>query len=87
MRKLKQTEIELLTTRQKCGYRYIARDDDEEIWVFKSKPFKFEEIGIWFSDDTHCDYAWLKNHQLKDIVLWEDEEPTLIANLLEEDKQ
>ena len=86
MRKLKQTEIEFLTAFQKNGYRYIARDNDEQLWVFKAKPVKSEKYGVWL-EDTDCDYAWLNNHQLKDIVLWKNEEPTLIANLLEEDKQ
>ena len=87
MRKLKQAEKELLTACQKNGYRYIARDKNEEIWVFKSKPVKSEKFYVWINEDIHYDYV-LINHQLKDIVLrWEDEEPTLIANLLEEDKQ
>ena len=85
---LKQAEKRLLTTCQKDGYRYIARDYDEEMWVFKSKPVKSEVKGVWFSVATHCDYAWLKqNHHQLNIVTWEDEEPTLIANLLEEGKQ
>ena len=90
MRKLKQAEKELLTTYQKRGYLYIARDSDEEIWVFKSKPVKSEKFGVWIENTNGNiidDYAWLKNlHQLN-IVTWEDENPTLIANLLEEDKQ
>ena len=90
MRKLKKYEIKLLMFCQKYGYRYIARDNDEQLWVFKAKPVKSEKFGVWI-EDTNCniidDYAWLKNHQLKDIVLWEDEEATLIAKLLVEDKQ
>ena len=90
MRKLKQAEKELLTTYQKRGYLYIARDSDEEIWVFKSKPVKSEEFGVWVENtdgNIIDDYAWLKNHHQLNIVTWEDEEPTLIANLLEEGKQ
>ena len=87
MRKLKQAEKRLLTTCQKYGYRYIARDSDEELWVFKAKPVKSEKFGVWFNFGMRHDYVCLKKHRLEGIVLWEDEEPTLIAKLLVEDKQ
>ena len=87
MRKLKQAEIELLTACQKNGYRYIARDRGEELWVFKLKPFKSK---VFWKNDEGVTGHYLErvdDHWFKDIVLWEDKEPTLIAELLEEGKQ
>lgn len=59
---------------------YITRDESGELWLFENRPIK-------------KDYSWdllngfgekfsLYKHLFK-MVKWEDEEPTLIADLLE----
>ena len=87
MRKLKKYEIKLLMFCQKYGYVYIARDDDENIWAFKSKPPKSKKFGVWCNVGTRYDLVCLKKHRLEGIVSWGDEEPTLIEDLLEKGKQ
>lgn len=60
---------------------YITRDENGELWLFENRPIK-------------KDYSWdllngfgenfsLYKHLFK-MVKWEDEEPTLIADLLAE---
>ena len=60
---------------------YITRDESGELWLFENRPIK-------------KDYSWdllngfgenfnLYKHLFR-LVKWEDEEPTLIADLLED---
>ena len=59
---------------------YITRDESGELWLFENRPIK-------------KDYSWdllngfgenfnLYKHLFK-MIKWEDEEPTLISDLLE----
>ena len=63
-------------------YKYIARDKINEsvLCIFIDKPKK--ESSYWFSDN----YVSLEvyNH-LFQFIKWEDEEPYLISDLLEEE--
>ena len=61
------------------GFKYLARDKDEELWVYSAKPLKFTMLwsGVgnrWF-ERLGSDYF--------PEVKWSDEEPTKIADLLE----
>ena len=64
-------------------YTYIARDKNKNLCVYSEKPFKKEyEWGI----TLYGNYTGLKafNH-LFEFTTWEDEEPYLIEDLLNED--
>ena len=80
MKKHKLTQEEYFVL-QACNkeYKYITRDKNGTLSVFKTKPPKFNmEWGIFNSD-----YAEMKafNHLFK-MVKWENDEPTFIKNLL-----
>ena len=59
---------------------YITRDEHGELWLFENRPIKKD-----YSWDLHNGFSEnfnLCKHLFK-MVKWEDEEPTLIADLLE----
>lgn len=61
-------------------YKYIVRDEDRILHLYASKPEKL--LGKW--SNHGCDYSmgfYAFEHLFK-MVKWEDEEPTLIADLL-----
>lgn len=60
-------------------YKYIARDEDGELWLFENRPFK--NGRSWYVLDGFGESFNLYKH-LFQMVKWEDEEPTLIADLL-----
>lgn len=56
-------------------FKYIARDEDGELFLYDIKPAK--SYGQWWVKGCKsCDFRCY-NHLFKDIS-WEDEEPTLI---------
>lgn len=61
-------------------YKYIAREENNDLYLCGRKPHKF--CKAWISnapiDASMCQF----NHLFK-MVKWEDEEPTLISDLLE----
>ena len=59
------------------GFEYIARDSDEELWVFDVKPVKFD---TQWSDDLGDWIEPLNTHYFPEVK-WSDEEPTKIADL------
>ena len=66
-------------------FKYIARDRDDNLYLFESKPVK-KTYGCWNDNPNNVyDDMFLFNH-LFQCVQWSDEEPTLIADLLNEDK-
>jgi len=60
---------------------YITRDEDGELWLFENRPFK--RGCSWYVLDGFGENFNLYKHLFK-MVKWEDEEPTLIADLLAE---
>ena len=68
-------------------YKWIAREFDNSLAIYKSKPFKgYDEIAkdsTWLTKDNS--YNWLGlTHDLFPFIKKEDEEPYLIEDLLNE---
>lgn len=61
-------------------YKYIARDKDGELFVYKVKPVKIDNK---YCCDMYTDYSDFKafNHLFK-FVSWDDENPRQIVSLL-----
>ena len=59
-------------------YKYIARDEDEELYIYEEKPRKVEEAWQW--GGLYVDFG-LFNH-LFNFIKWEDDEPNKIEELL-----
>lgn len=61
------------------SYKYIARDKNGSLYIFNEKPIK--EYEVW---NAPSDYCRLKGFEhLFKFVLWEDEQPYNIEELLE----
>lgn len=77
--KLTRLEYELLKYWSSEGYKYIARDRDKRLFLYKEKPSK--KYSCWGSMYGH--------HMLNDFVTlfqfvkWEDKESTPIKEVLE----
>lgn len=75
-RKINQEEYEVLKNLND-KWKWIARDKDEEIWAYNSRPNKLEESwDAWTFTEL--------NKDLFQFIKWEDEEPYNIAELIEE---
>ena len=48
---------------------WIARDEDESLWLFEEKPYRYK--NVWCSNST----MYCINEKLFPKVKWEDEEP------------
>lgn len=62
-------------------YKYIARDKNGYLCVYKENPTK--KITSWINDINKFEFLILFNHLFK-FIKWEDEEPYLIEDLLKE---
>lgn len=78
--KLTQEERKELSKLTESGFKYIARDEDGELFGFKKEPVK--ETTIWYGGLLFC-YLDYDSSFLK-FIKWEDKKPILIKNLLEE---
>lgn len=77
--KLTKLEFELLKFWHKQGYKYIARDRDNTLFIYKDKPSKLAE---YWANIYH--YSLDDNFRnLFEFVEWEDKEPTSIKEVLE----
>ena len=69
-------------------YKYIARDKNGSLYLYSNEIFKFTDEwyfdGYKGTDEKHSNFGLFK-HLFK-MVKWEDEKPTLIADLLEGSK-
>ena len=76
---------DLLERLWKEDYRYLARDEDGELFAYAVKPEKVGNIWTIFVGDCVSvkfgDCEFIRNDDFKEIK-WEDEEPTKIAYLL-----
>ena len=76
---------DLLERLWKENYRYLARDEDGELFAYAVKPEKVGNIWTIFVGDCVSvkfgDCEFIRNDDFKEIK-WEDEEPTKIAYLL-----
>ncbi len=67
-------------------WKYIARDMDDSLLLYASKPIKHIDIwGVYDSDGTNIDTLSIDTLLLDDcefaMVKWKDEEPWLIEDL------
>ena len=64
-----------------AGYKYAARDQDGQVFIFKSKPFKY--INVWIcrpaSDMRRIDNIYDDRF---DSVKWTDEKPKSLDDLM-----
>ena len=79
--KLIQLEFELLRHFKYKGFKYITRDLNYVcLALYKYKPKKEEDY--WY--DTHdSDYSIIIFKELFPFIKWEDEEPVLIQDILD----
>lgn len=61
-------------------YRYIARDDNGDLFAYIVKPNKNEVFACWRSGRANCTINRYFNIDFP-MVKWEDEEPWLIEDL------
>lgn len=65
-------------------YKYIAKDKNGNLYVYKNKPIKNYE---YWSDYTSSEFCFPHLfHHLFQFIKWEDKEPYLIEDLLKENK-
>lgn len=64
-------------------YKYITREENNNLYLYGRKPHKF--CKVWVSNVPTAAAMYQFNHLFK-MVKWEDEEPTLIADLLDKDE-
>lgn len=60
-------------------YKYIVRNSNGEIRIFETKPVK---LSFTWSNVNYMEYDYLVFPHLFKFVTWEDNEPTLIEDLL-----
>lgn len=79
--KLSRLEYEILKYFKDDGYPYIARDQTLDLLcIYESKPKKSHLV--WCNQKGRCD-AFPFIQKAFYFVKWEDEEPTLIQDILD----
>lgn len=73
---LTEHEIEVLKALKVLGFEWIARDCDNTLFAYVSKPFK---KGAYFEGNGGNNTGLEKD--LFEFISWEDEEPTSIDEL------
>ena len=74
--KLSKFEYEYLKLTKKSGYNFIARDEDDRLFLYEDNPWKCEVV--WNSKNSNM-FVFL---ELFKFVKWEDEVPWNIDNIL-----
>lgn len=74
-------EYGLLKRYRTKGYRWIARDENECVYVYKSKPIK---LGSSWKDNKRGCSGWSFNDDSLPYIKWEDEKPTKILDLIQD---
>lgn len=74
-------EYELLKQYRTKGYRWIARDEDEELYLYETEPTKLSSCWLSFNIDDGIDYLCDGDVLFQDIKC-EDEKPTKIDDLI-----
>lgn len=81
--KLSTLELELLRYFYRDGYRYIARDKDNELFLYKSLPLKSVDSWVLRRDEPYDNFQTLNHFKnLFSPVRWEDTQPTPIQDIL-----
>ncbi|MCI6883066.1 MAG: hypothetical protein MR841_08470 [Lactobacillus johnsonii] len=76
--KLTRTEYLLLCHVYKLSYKYIARDKDGDISLYLDEPDKDILTEFWHGKE----YEFTLFNNLFPFIKWEDKEPTLIKEVL-----
>ena len=69
----------LLHQLERDGYKYLARDENGELYAFKGTPKKHDDMDFW--DTGANDDSLIKQDNFPEVK-WTDEEPTKISELL-----
>lgn len=81
--KLSTLEHELLKHFYEGGYRYIARDECNALFLYKHLPIKRNEVWV-NTGNEEFDYKTLKDFMKKfSFVRWEDTQPIPIQDILD----
>ena len=70
----------LLQQLKSDGYEWLARDENSELYAFKTKPKKYEKIEFW--DTGMDDNSSIKNDNFP-YIKWVDKEPTSIESTIQ----
>ena len=77
----KETAMEIFTDVEKQileetnkNYKWIARDEDGDMYFYERMPYRDEEAGIFNTDDGNACFAWDKclSDTLFSGVTWEN---------------
>lgn len=82
MQQLSVEERKVLNELLNDGYKFVARDEDGELYGFKKEPEK--EETIWYGGLLFCCLDFIIDSSFG-FVKWEDDEPYEIEKLLEGD--
>lgn len=77
--KITRLELGILKHINEKGIEYIARDSDSSLCAYKSRPYKIN--CMWIA--TRACYTMFLFKDCFQFINWEDEEPTLIKDILE----
>ena len=81
---LSEAERAILETVDK-KYKYIARDEGGNLFIYSSSEIE-KFMNEWcYGNDKGVHFSFAVFNILFKMVKWEDEEPTLIADLLDKD--
>lgn len=82
--KLSALELEILRYFYEDGYGYIARDKDNDLFLYKILPVKSIDSWVIGCDEPCRSFQTLNDFRnLFSFVKWEDEEPTSIKEILD----
>ena len=79
--KLSHAELTILENIDK-KYKYIARDEDNSLYLHLIKPIKEEKYSIWSMSEGDEFICIDQYKHLFTFVTWEDEKPRCIKELL-----
>lgn len=81
---LSAKERNILVQALSDGYRWIARNKDNEVWLFDVKPYKAKFCGIevWLNGFENNVHPLILCKDLFTFLNWEDKKPTKIKDLL-----
>lgn len=81
---LSAKERNILVQALSDGYKWIARDKDNEVWLFDVKTYKAKYCGfeVWLNGFGNNAHPLILCKDLFTFLHWEDKQPTKIKDLL-----
>ena len=64
------------------SFKWIARDDSGEVFIYQDKPIKQNKSGVWSDNGAFYNSLHMFTH-LFNSIQWEDEEPVFIDDYVE----